>query len=60
MKEHIKWWANVSASYLSDVEVDRDGRLTALGWRAALEMVKSKTFEHKEALDIIEEELEDG
>ena len=29
------------------------------GWRAALEMVKREIFEHKEALDVIEEELED-
>lgn len=29
------------------------------GWREALEFVKSEIFEHREALDVIEEELEE-
>lgn len=33
--------------------------IQASAWRGALEMVKRGIFEHKEALDVIEEELED-
>lgn len=36
MKEHQKWWVKASANYMSDTETNRDGRLTAAGWRGAL------------------------
>lgn len=54
MKEFEKWWDENEDHYNAIRGATKDG------WRAALEMVKSEIFEHREALDVIEEELEEN
>jgi len=52
MKAFKKWNKNNPTKYALEECGRKDG------WKAALEMVKREIFEHRDALDVIEEELE--
>ena len=70
MKQCQKWWNEEQTEETAREFLAKHGGITTYEqlmdvlvekvWRAALEMVKREIFEHKEALDIIEEELQDG
>ena len=59
MKEFEKWQKTrgvKTIGFLDGNSAYRAGERE--GWEAALEMVKREIFEHRDALDVIEEELE--